>query len=82
MTWCNDNFAKTIIKLTYKVANSHLPNASKETIVEYTVAYSDLLEKCITEYWTMAKEADGHAADAEKLIEAWRKITHSLSLAW
>ncbi|MDN5418961.1 MAG: hypothetical protein L0G09_16150 [Acinetobacter sp.] len=54
-----------------KIANSRLPSASKETIVEYTIANSDILENCITEYRTVAEKADGHAADAEKLIEAW-----------
>ncbi|MEJ5137268.1 MULTISPECIES: hypothetical protein [Acinetobacter] len=54
-----------------KVANSRLSSASKETIIEYTNTNSDILEKCITEYRTVAKAADGHAADSEKLIEAW-----------
>ena len=54
-----------------KIANSRLSSASKETIIEYTIANSDILEKCITEYQTVAEKADGHAADAEKLIEAW-----------
>ena len=54
-----------------KIAGSRLSSASKETIVEYTIANSDILENCITEYRTMAEKADGHAADAEKLIEAW-----------
>ena len=54
-----------------KVASSRLPSASKETIIEYTGANSDILEKCITEYRAVAKAADGHAADAERLIEAW-----------
>ena len=54
-----------------KVANSRLPRATKETIVEYTIANSDILENCITEYRTVAEKADEHAADAEKLIEAW-----------
>jgi len=43
----------------------------KKTIIEYTIANSDILENCITEYRTVAEKADGHAADAEKLIEAW-----------
>ena len=54
-----------------KVANSRLSSASKETIVEYTIANSDILENCITEYRTVAEKADGHAADAERLREAW-----------
>ncbi|MGR2922921.1 hypothetical protein [Acinetobacter sp. 1125_18A] len=54
-----------------KVANSRLSSASKETIIEYTNTNSDILENCITEYRTVAEKADGHAADAERLIEAW-----------
>ena len=54
-----------------KVANSRLSSASKETIIEYSNTNSDILEKCITEYRTVAEKADGHAADAEKLIESW-----------
>ncbi|KEC82344.1 MULTISPECIES: hypothetical protein [unclassified Acinetobacter] len=54
-----------------KVASSRLSSASKETIIKYTVANSDILENCITEYRTVAEKADGHAADAERLREAW-----------
>lgn len=54
-----------------KIAGSRLSSASKETIVEYTIANSDILENCITEYRTVAKKADGHAADAERLRDAW-----------
>ncbi|WP_270386989.1 hypothetical protein [Acinetobacter guillouiae] len=54
-----------------KIANSRLPSATKETIVEYTIANSDILENCITEYRTVAEKADGHAVDAERLIEYW-----------
>ncbi|TNL51189.1 hypothetical protein [Acinetobacter bereziniae] len=54
-----------------KMASSRLYSATKETIIEHTNSNSDILENCITEYRTVAKAADGHAADAEKLIEAW-----------
>lgn len=54
-----------------KIATSRLSSATKETIVEYTIANSDILENCITEYRTVAEKADGHAADAERLREAW-----------
>ncbi|MFP6818191.1 hypothetical protein [Acinetobacter sp.] len=54
-----------------KIAGSRLSSATKETIVEYTIANSDILENCITEYRTVAEKADGHAADAERLSEAW-----------
>lgn len=54
-----------------KVANGRLSSATKETIIEYTTANSDILQDCITEYRTVAEKADGHAADAERLREAW-----------
>ena len=54
-----------------KIASSRLSSSTKETIVEYTIANSDILENCITEYRTVAEKADGHAADAERLIEYW-----------
>ena len=54
-----------------KIAGSRLSSASKETIVEYTIANMYILENCITEYITVAEKADGHAADAERLSEAW-----------
>jgi len=54
-----------------KIAGSRLPSASKETIIEYTNTNSDILEKCITEYRAVAKAADEHSIDAERLIEIW-----------
>ena len=54
-----------------KIAGSRLSSASKETIVEYTIANSDILENCITEYRTVAEKADRHAADAERLRDPW-----------
>lgn len=56
-----------------KIASSRLSSATKETIIEYTNSNSDILQNCITEYRTVAEKADGHAADAEKLSEAWVK---------
>ncbi|MFW2098301.1 hypothetical protein ACG9ZL_19140 [Acinetobacter sp. ULE_I057] len=54
-----------------KIAGSRLSSSTKETIVEYTIANSDILENCITEYRTVAEKADEHAADAERLRDAW-----------
>ncbi|MGQ2386274.1 hypothetical protein [Acinetobacter ursingii] len=52
-------------------ANKRLSTASRETIIEYTNTSSDILESCITEYRNVAQKADEHAADAERLSEAW-----------
>ncbi|WP_287909358.1 hypothetical protein [Acinetobacter sp.] len=54
-----------------KIASSRLSSASTKTIIEYVDTNSDILESCITEYRTVAKAADGHAADAERLREEW-----------
>lgn len=52
-------------------ANKRLSRASKETIIEYTVTNSELLEVCTAEYRSMAEKADGHAIDVERLRDAW-----------
>jgi hypothetical protein len=52
-------------------ANKRLSTAPKETIIEYTVTNSELLEACTAEYRSMAEKADGHAIDVERLSEAW-----------
>ena len=52
-------------------ANKRLSSASHQTIVEYTITSSELLESCTAEYRTMAEKADGHAIDVERLSEVW-----------
>ena len=52
-------------------ASKRLSTAPKETIIEYTVTNSELLEACTAEYRSMAEKADGHAIDVERLSEAW-----------
>ncbi|WP_151824895.1 hypothetical protein [Acinetobacter bereziniae] len=54
-----------------KIASSRLSSASTKTIIDYTNTNSDILESCIIEYRAVAEKADGHAADAQRLIEAW-----------
>lgn len=52
-------------------ANKRLSTASRQTIIEYTITNSELLEACTAEYRTMAEKADGHAIDVERLSEVW-----------
>ena len=52
-------------------ANKRLSAAPRETIIEYTITNSELLEACTAEYRSMAEKADGHAIDVERLSEAW-----------
>lgn len=53
------------------IAKQRVSTASRETIIEYAGTNSDILESCITEYRAVAQKADEHAADAERLINAW-----------
>lgn len=52
-------------------ANKRLSTAPKETIIEYTITNSELLEACTAEYRIMAEKADGHAIDVERLGDSW-----------
>ena len=52
-------------------ANKRLSTASHQTIVEYTITNSELLEACTAEYRSMAEKADGHAIDVERLSGTW-----------
>ena len=52
-------------------ANKRLSTAPRETIIEYTITNSELLEACTAEYRSMAEKADGHAIDVERLSEVW-----------
>ena len=56
-------------------ANKRLSTSSKETIIEYTITNSKLLEACTAEYRSMAEKADVHAIDAERLSDAWPEGT-------
>ncbi|WP_049044742.1 hypothetical protein [Acinetobacter bereziniae] len=61
-----DSMSKQLIE-----ANKRLSSAPKQTIINYTIASSELLESCTTEYRNMAEKADGHAIDAKRLSDAW-----------
>ena len=52
-------------------ANKRLSTASDQTIIEYTITNSELLEACTAEYRAVAEKADGHAIDAERLSKVW-----------
>lgn len=52
-------------------ANKHLSSASKQTIINYTITNSELLEACTAEYRSMAEKADQHSLDAMRLSESW-----------
>ncbi|MCU4495275.1 hypothetical protein KTI55_01635 [Acinetobacter ursingii] len=52
-------------------ANKRLSSASRETSNEYCATLGNLFERSIEEYTKMARYADEHRANEEKLSEAW-----------
>ena len=52
-------------------AKSHVPTATTKTVIEYIDTSSDILKHCIAEYRIVAKAADEHAADVERLSDGW-----------
>ena len=48
-----------------------LPNASAATVAVAADTAAELLGACVNEYQDVAAAADGHAADARTLVEAW-----------
>ena len=52
---------------------SELPPAVAGPVIEYTNPLADLLGQCSRELVELARKADGHAADAVNLRDAWPK---------
>ena len=52
-------------------ANKRLSTVPRQTIIEYTITNSELLEACTAEYRSVAEKADGHAIDVERLSGSW-----------
>ena len=54
-------------------ARSRLAKADAATCADYATAASAVFSECVTRYRSVAEKADGHAADARALMEAWPK---------
>lgn len=52
-------------------ANQRLSEATRETAIAYATTTNSVLDSCIAEYRVMAEKADGHAIDAERLINSF-----------
>ena len=65
------DLAATGLSKQLSEANKRLSAAPNQTIIEYTITNSELLETCTAEYRSMAEKADGHAIDVELLSEVW-----------
>lgn len=50
-----------------------LSEASRSSLNQYAATLSDVFAECVRSLEGMAGKADGHAADARTLIEAWPK---------
>lgn len=60
-------------------ANKRLSSAPKQTIINYTIANSELLESCTAEYRSLAEKADGHVIDVRRLNESWPELNKTLN---
>ena len=60
-------------------ANKRLSSAPKQTIINYTIANSELLESCSAEYRSLAEKADGHSLDAMRLYDSWPELNKTLN---
>ena len=67
----NADLAASGLSKQLSEANKRLSAAPRQTIIEYTITNSELLEACTAEYRSMAEKADGHAIDVERLSEVW-----------
>ena len=55
-------------------ANLRIAAASRAAVDEYAAAAGELLNSCTAEYRAVAAAADGHAADAGLISEAWPSV--------
>ena len=55
-------------------SRSAYADATLPSLVEHTRALSVVFEQCTKEYSELAAKADGHAADAQSLFNAWTAI--------
>lgn len=70
----DSNSAKSAVErmsTQINTATDRMSAATREAIIEYASANGDVLEKCVSEYRTVAQRADEHAADAKRLSDAW-----------
>lgn len=56
-------------------AARRIASAAPAAVAEYATAVGELLADCSRRYQAMAAAADGHAADARALSEAWPGMT-------
>lgn len=52
-------------------ARGRLARADAATCADYATAANAVFSECVTRYRFVAEAADGHAADARALMEAW-----------
>ena len=67
----NAQFSANSMSKQLSEANKRLSSAPKQTIINYTIANSELLESCTAEYRSLAEKADGHSLDAMRLYDSW-----------
>ncbi len=74
----NAQFSVDSMSKQLSEANKRLSSAPKQTIINYTIANSELLESCTAEYRNLAEKADGHSVDAMRLYDSWPEQNKAL----
>ena len=74
----NAQFSANSMSKQLSEANKRLSSASKQTIINYATANSELLESCTAEYRSLAEKADGHSVDAMRLYDSWPEQNKAL----
>ena len=75
----NAQFSADSMSKQLSEANKRLSSAPKQTIINYTIANSELLESCTAEYRSLAEKADGHVIDVRRLNESWPELNKTLN---
>ena len=74
----NAQFSANSMSKQLSEANKRLYSTPKQTIINYTIANSELLESCTAEYRSLAEKADGHSLDAMMLYDSWPEQNKAL----
>ena len=74
----NADLAASGLSKQLSEANKRLSTAPRQTIIEYTITNSELLEACTAEYRNLAEKADGHSVDAMRLYDSWPEQNKAL----
>ena len=69
----NARAAASSMRQQLATGRSRIAQAAPAAVADYAHALTDILGECTDRYTALARTADGHAADAAALMQAWPK---------